>query len=49
MLYTDPGIGSIVIQVAFAALAAGALFVRRWWAALAAIVRRSLGRLRRPR
>jgi hypothetical protein len=48
MLYTDPGTGSIVLQVAFAALAAGAIFVRRWWATAASSIRRALSRLRRP-
>jgi hypothetical protein len=49
MLYTDPGTGSIVLQVAFAALAASAIFVRRWWATLSARIRRGFNRFRRSR
>lgn len=44
MLYVDPAAGSIVLQVAFAAIVGGALTARRWWAAvrgaLAAAVKR---------
>lgn len=39
MLYVDPAAGSIVLQVAFAAIVGGALTAKRWWGA----VRRSLG------
>jgi hypothetical protein len=49
MLYTDPGTGSILLQVALAAVAAAALFVRRWWAALNGSIRRGISRFRRPR
>jgi hypothetical protein len=49
MLYTDPGTGSLVLQVAFAALAAGAIFVRRWWSALLAGIRKGLRQLRGSR
>jgi hypothetical protein len=49
MLYTDPGTGSLVLQIAFAALATGMLFIKRWWAALVACVRRGITHLRRTR
>jgi len=32
MLYVDPAAGSIVLQVAFAAIVGGALTAKRWWA-----------------
>jgi hypothetical protein len=31
MLYVDPAAGSIVLQVAFAAIVGGALTAKRWW------------------
>jgi hypothetical protein len=31
MLYIDPGVGSIVLQVVFAALLGAAITTRRWW------------------
>jgi hypothetical protein len=34
MLYVDPAAGSIVLQVAVAAVVGGALTARRWWASL---------------
>ena len=32
MLYVDPAAGSIVLQVAVAAIVGGALTAKRWWA-----------------
>lgn len=34
MLYVDPAAGSIVLQVAFAAIVGAALTARRWWASV---------------
>lgn len=34
MLYVDPAAGSIVLQVAFAAIIGGALTAKRWWASV---------------
>jgi hypothetical protein len=31
MLYVDPAAGSIVLQVAVAAIVGGALTAKRWW------------------
>jgi hypothetical protein len=31
MLYVDPAAGSIVLQVAFAAIVGGAVTAKRWW------------------
>ena len=34
MLYVDPAAGSIVLQVAVAAIVGGALTAKRWWASV---------------
>jgi hypothetical protein len=34
MLYVDPAAGSIVLQVAIAAVVGGVLTAKRWWAAV---------------
>jgi hypothetical protein len=47
MLYVDPSAGSIVLQVAVAAVFAGLLFVKRWWGAVTDALRGGLHRLRR--
>jgi hypothetical protein len=31
MLYVDPAAGSIMLQVAFAAIVGGAVTAKRWW------------------
>jgi hypothetical protein len=46
MLYVDPAAGSIVLQVAFAAIVGGALTVKRWWAAAKQLVGTASKRLR---
>jgi hypothetical protein len=47
MLYVDPSAGSLVLQVAAAALFTGAITVKRWWGSASGAVRRTLARLRR--
>ena len=48
MLYVDPAAGSIMLQVAFAALIGGAVTAKRWWGTatrgLSAAVKRIRGR-----
>jgi hypothetical protein len=39
MLYVDPAAGSIVLQVAFAAMVGGVFTAKRWWGT----VKRALG------
>lgn len=34
MLYVDPAAGSIVLQVAIAAVVGGVLTAKRWWASV---------------
>lgn len=46
MLYVDPAAGSILLQVAFAAILGGALTVKRWWGTLMRAVRTGADRLR---
>jgi hypothetical protein len=46
MLYVDPAAGSIILQVAFAALVGGALTVKRWWGTLKGALRGGLTRFR---
>lgn len=45
MLYVDPGAGSIVLQVAAAAVLGGLFMVKRWWATVQSAVRGWLTRL----
>lgn len=44
MLYVDPAAGSILLQVAFAAVIGGAITAKRWWGsmrrAVAAVAKR---------
>jgi hypothetical protein len=49
MLYTDPGTGSLVLQVAFAVLATAAIFMKRWWAIIVGGIRRGFAKFRRSR
>jgi len=46
MVYVDPSAGSIILQVAFAGIFAGALVAKRWWGALAGALRGMLRRIR---
>ena len=46
MLYVDPAAGSIILQVAFAALVGGALTAKRWWGTLKGALRAGLNRFR---
>jgi hypothetical protein len=47
MLYLDPSAGSLVLQVAAAALFTGVITVKRWWGGATGAVRRTLARFRR--
>jgi hypothetical protein len=49
MLYLDPGAGSVVLQMAAAAVVGSLFFVRRWWGALRTGTRSSWQRLTRFR
>jgi hypothetical protein len=49
MLYLDPGAGSIALQMAIAAAAAGLFALRRWWTRITTAIRSSLTQIRRPR
>jgi|GEM_PF-3631244 len=46
MIYVDPSAGSIILQVAFAAVIGGALVAKRWWGALVGALRGVLRRIR---
>ena len=46
MLYIDPAAGSIILQVAFAAVLGGALTANRWWGTLKRAARAGLNRFR---
>jgi hypothetical protein len=46
MLYVDPSAGSIMLQVAFAAIVGGALTVKRWWGSVSQRLRSAVSRLR---
>jgi hypothetical protein len=46
MLYVDPSAGSMILQVALAAMVGGALTARRWWGSLTRAVRGGLSRFR---
>jgi hypothetical protein len=46
MLYVDPSAGSVILQVAFAAMLGGALTAKRWWGSLTRAVRTGLNRVR---
>jgi len=46
MLYVDPSAGSLILQVAFAAMLGGALTAKRWWSSLTRAVRAGLTRVR---
>ena len=49
MAYVDPGAGSIALQLAVAAVAAGVFFVRNRWTRITATIRSRLSRFTRPR
>jgi hypothetical protein len=46
MLYVDPAAGSILLQVAFAAVVGGALTAKRWWTTVREAVGAALKRVR---
>jgi hypothetical protein len=46
VLYVDPSAGSMILQVAFAALLGAGLTVRRWWGNVSRIIKSGLGRFR---
>jgi hypothetical protein len=46
MLYVDPSAGSVILQVAFAAMVGGALTAKRWWSSLTRTVRAGMNRIR---
>jgi hypothetical protein len=46
MLYVDPAAGSIVLQVAFAAVLGGVVTVRRWWSTLRSAIETTVKRMR---
>jgi hypothetical protein len=46
MLYVDPSAGSLVLQVAAAALFTGLITVKRWWGTASGAFRRTLARFR---
>ena len=46
MLYVDPAAGSIIVQIAFAALVGGAMTAKRWWGAVKQALRVGLTRSR---
>jgi len=46
VLYVDPSAGSILLQVAFAAIVSGVLTVKRWWGSLSQRLRSAVSRLR---
>ncbi len=46
MLYVHPAAGSIILQVAFAALLGGALTAKEWWGTLKRAVRALMNRCR---
>ena len=46
MLYVDPAAGSIVLQVAFAAVLGGALTVKRWWSTVRSAIESTVKRMR---
>lgn len=46
MFYVDPSAGSMILQVAFAAVVGGALTAKRWWGSLTRAVRGRLDRFR---
>ncbi len=48
MVYVDPAAGSIVLQVAFAAIVGGALTAKRWWAAMTRVLGRATKHIRAP-
>lgn len=48
-MYLDPGAGSVVLQMAAAAVVGSLFFVRRWWGALTAGARSHWQRLTRSR
>jgi hypothetical protein len=46
MLYVDPAAGSIVLQVAFAAVLGGVLTVKRWWSTHRGTIETTVRRMR---
>jgi hypothetical protein len=47
VLYLDPGSGSIALQMAVAAVAAGAYIVKHWWTRIISTIQGVLRSLRR--
>lgn len=46
MLYVDPAAGSIVLQVAFAAIVGGAITAKRWWGTMKRLLETAAKRIR---
>jgi hypothetical protein len=46
MLYVDPAAGSIVLQVALAAVLGGMLTAKRWWNTVRATIESTVKRMR---
>lgn len=46
MLYVDPAAGSIVLQVALAAVLGGMLTVKRWWSTVRSTIESTVKRMR---
>jgi hypothetical protein len=46
MLYVDPAAGSIMLQVALAAVLGGMLTVRRWWSSVRSTIESTVKRMR---
>ncbi len=46
MLYVDPAAGSILLQVAFAAVLGGVLTVKRWWTTVRDAIETTVKRMR---
>ena len=46
MLYVDPAAGSILLQVAFAAVLGGVLTAKRWWATVRGAIETTVKRIR---
>jgi len=46
MLYVDPAAGSIMLQVAFAAIVGGAFTAKRWWGTMKRLLGTAAKRIR---
>jgi len=46
MLYVDPAAGSLVLQVAFAAIVGGAITAKRWWGTMKRLLGTAAKRIR---